>query len=157
MGVCVRVCVYGCVWLCVFVCVCGWGGSQCPPGCNSPDGPSWACSEVFLPHGDDGVSWHLLPRAPWGTLHLSHGHYFFLAFVSPFCFSDVPRAGEGPGSHWSLVLPYISANGKLALFPFCSLSVVTFKGLSVSSGTSFHRCGQNLGVGTLFLSPERLC
>ena len=57
-GMCVRVCVYGCVWLCVFVCVCGWGGSQCPPRCNSPDGPPWACSEVFLPHGDDGVSWH---------------------------------------------------------------------------------------------------
>lgn len=50
-GVCIYVCVCmgvcGCVYLCV--CVWLWGGSQCPPGCNSPDGPPWACSEVFCP------------------------------------------------------------------------------------------------------------
>ena len=143
---------------CMYLCVCVVGGAlnvhldvtllMAHPG---------LALKFFCPMVMMGWAGIFLPRAPWGTLHLSHGHYFFVAFVSPFCFSDVPRAGEGPGSHWSLVLPYISANGKLALFPFCTLSLVTFKGLFVSSGTSFHRCGQNLGVGTLFLSPERLC
>ena len=95
-----MVCVYGCVWLCVFVCVCvcGCGGAlnvrldvtllMAHPG----------LALNFLPHGGDGVSWHLLPKAPWGTIHLSHSHYFILAFVSPSCFSDVPGLGKDQGA-----------------------------------------------------------
>lgn len=83
----------------------------------------------FLPHGDDRVGRGLLPRATWSSLRPSHVHSYFLACVSLSCFSNVPRVGVGGGSHWSLIVHYISANGKLELwFSFLSPCSCDFQG-----------------------------
>ena len=158
--VCVYVCVCmgvcGCVYLCV--CVWLWGGSQCPPGCNSPDGPPWACSEVFCPMvvmGWAGISFPRHHRALSICLMVTIS---ILPSFLPLASLMSPGLGKDQGATglWSFPA-FLQMGNWHSDFPFYSLSVVTFKGLFVSSGTFFHRCGQNLGVGTLLLSPEHLC
>lgn len=108
------------------------------------------------PHGADRVSRSLLPKAVWGSppaifCSLS----CILACVSSSCFCNVPRVGFGGGGRWSLIIHCRSADGKLELWlSFPSPLSCDFKGFFASNGNSFQRCGQNLGVDMLFLSPE---
>lgn len=130
--------------------VCVWGGgSQAPPGWNSTDSPPRACSDVFCPMVMTGWAEVSFPRQRGA---LSVRPMFTLTFL-PVFLSLASLMSPGLGLEEEAIGPwsfttFLQMGSWNSDFPFYPLAVVIFKGLFASSGTSFYRCGQILGVDT---------